>query len=94
MFETGLLVRINILTPRMYPDYVKDLEANIMDIKFGGYVTLFNVKNSKKMNTSKIIDFILEKYGQCLIINNIQTVFNCRFIASEYSTYVTIINQS
>lgn len=46
---------------------------------------LFHI-NHNKMNVAKPINFKLEKDIQKLIENNLKTVFNCLFIASEYST--------
>lgn len=46
---------------------------------------LFTI-HDKKLSLQKITNFKLEKDIQNLIENNLETVFNCRFIASEFST--------
>ncbi len=46
---------------------------------------LFTIEN-KKLVLQKITNFKLEKEIQKLIENNLETVFNCRFIATEFST--------
>lgn len=46
---------------------------------------LFTI-HDKKLNLQKITNFKLEKEIQNLIENNLETVFNCRFIATEFST--------
>jgi predicted transport protein len=47
---------------------------------------LFHIENSDKLTMAKPVDFKLEKVLQSLVEKNLQTVFNCRFIATEYST--------
>ena len=46
---------------------------------------LFHI-NNKEMVLAKPINFKLEKEIQTLIENNLQIVFNCKFIATEFST--------
>lgn len=46
---------------------------------------LFTIEN-KKLHLQKPINFKLEKDIQSIIEDNLETVFNCRFIATEFST--------
>jgi len=46
---------------------------------------LFHIDN-KQMVLAKPINFKLEKEIQTLIENNLQIVFNCKFVATEFST--------
>jgi len=46
---------------------------------------LFHI-NNKQMVLAKPINFKLEKEIQTLIENNLQIVFNCKFVATEFST--------
>jgi RecB family endonuclease NucS len=46
---------------------------------------LFHI-NNKQMTLAKPINFKLEKDIQNLIENNLKIVFNCKFVASEFST--------
>jgi predicted transport protein len=46
---------------------------------------LFHIDKSKLM-TAKLINFAKEKEIQTLIENNLEVVFNCKFIESEFST--------
>lgn len=46
---------------------------------------LFTI-HEKKLHLQKMTNFALEKEVQNLIENNLETVFNCRFIASEFPT--------
>lgn len=46
---------------------------------------LFTI-NDKKLYLQKMTNFTFEKEVQNLIENNLETVFNCRFIASEFPT--------
>ena len=47
---------------------------------------IFDIDNNLKLHTVQKTNFSLEKDLQTLIENNLITVFNCRFIASEFST--------
>ena len=47
---------------------------------------LFHIENSKKLMPAKSINFKLEKEFQTLIENNNLSVFNCRFVATEFPT--------
>ena len=46
---------------------------------------LFHI-DKDKLNTAKLINFDKEKEIQTLIENNLEIVFNCKFIESEFST--------
>jgi predicted transport protein len=46
----------------------------------------FFERDGKKLSLVKVSNFKLEKELQSLIEENVQTVFNCRFIASEFHT--------
>lgn len=46
---------------------------------------IFNIKN-KSLEPVKLSNFKLEKELQELVEKNLETVFNCRFVASEFST--------
>ena len=48
-------------------------------------MAIFEIKD-KKVNRIKPTDFKLEKDLQNLVEHNLETFFNCRFIASEFST--------
>ena len=48
-------------------------------------MAIFEIKN-KKVNRIKPTDFKLEKDLQSLVEQNLKTFFNCRFIATEFST--------
>ena len=48
-------------------------------------MAIFEIKD-KKVNRIKPTEFKLEKDLQCLVEQNLETFFNCRFIASEFST--------
>jgi len=45
---------------------------------------LFQI-NGAKLSLTRPTNFKQEKEIQALIENNLETVFNCRFIASEFS---------
>ena len=47
---------------------------------------IFDINNNLQLHTVQKTNFPLEKDLQTLIENNLITVFNCRFIASEFST--------
>ena len=47
---------------------------------------IFDINNNLQLRTVQKTNFPLEKDLQTLIENNLITVFNCRFIASEFST--------
>ena len=47
---------------------------------------IFDINNNLQLSTVQKTNFPLEKDLQTLIENNLITVFNCRFIASEFST--------
>jgi predicted transport protein len=47
---------------------------------------LFHIENTDKLTMAKPVDFKLEKILQNLIEKNLQTIFNCKFIATEFST--------
>ena len=47
---------------------------------------IFTINNNLQLHTVQKTNFPLEKDLQTLIENNLITVFNCRFIASEFST--------
>ena len=49
---------------------------------------IFDINNNLQLHTVQKTNFPLEKDLQTLIENNLITVFNCRFIASEFSTGV------
>ena len=46
---------------------------------------LFTI-HEKELKLQRITNFKLEKEVQNLIENNLETVFNCKFIATEFST--------
>lgn len=48
-------------------------------------MAIFEVKNNKAKRI-KLSEFKLEKELQNLIENNLEEIFNCRFVASEFST--------
>lgn len=48
-------------------------------------MAIFEINNGKA-NRVRLSDFKLEKDLQRLVENNLETIFNCRFIATEYST--------
>jgi hypothetical protein len=50
-----------------------------------GTMPLFHI-DKNKLTTAKLINFAKEKDIQSLIENNLAVVFNCKFIASEFST--------
>ncbi len=50
-------------------------------------MALFKI-DKKTMSLVKTTNFQIEKELQTLIENNLETVFNCRFVASEFSTGV------
>jgi predicted transport protein len=52
----------------------------------GDKVPLFHIENTDKLIRAKPINFKVEKILQSLIEKNLETVFNCKFIATEFST--------
>jgi hypothetical protein len=51
----------------------------------GDNMPLFTIDN-EILKMQKPTNFKLEKDIQCLIEKNLETVFNCKFIASEFFT--------
>lgn len=47
---------------------------------------LFQIENSTKVSLIKTRKFNLEKELQALVEKNLETIFNCRFVATEFST--------
>lgn len=47
---------------------------------------LFEMNESGSLQAVERVNFALEKELQTLVERNLQTVFNCRFVASEFST--------
>jgi predicted transport protein len=60
--------------------------VNFVRINFGDNMPLFHIEHNEKLTMAKPTNFKLEKVLQNLIENNLQTVFNCRFIATEFPT--------